>query len=166
MNSYLNSRHTSSNDRFTPLIYHTQNFEFLTFLNKKSTKLPNNLPDFQEKHTKQKDFFKKTAKIHLKSYLTFLPHVFFFKFYMGFQKDRAKWKLAMVTHQRLTTTFFQITQPVAIQNTFVMLFFDNLGQWSKLDIKNQRENPIDMKFPTVNRKIMKKDFLGTHLFYQ
>ena len=72
----------------------------------------------------------------------------------------------MVTHQRLTATFFQITQPVAIQNTFVMLFFDNLGQWSKLDIKNQRENPIDMKFPTVNRKIMKKDFLGTHLFYQ
>ena len=61
---------------------------------------------------------------------------------MDFQKDRAKWQHSMVNRQRLTprliTTFAQITQPVAIQNTLVMSFLDNFSQWNKLDTKNQR----------------------------
>ena len=39
-----------------------------------------------------------------------------------------------------------ITQPVAIQNTFVMSFFDNFSQFSKLDTKNKRANPTKMNF--------------------
>ena len=54
---------------------------------------------------------------------------------------------------RLTTAFAKVTQPAAIQNTFVMSFLDNFSQWSKLDTKNQRTNPTKMNFPTVNRKI-------------
>ena len=66
----------------------------------------------------------------------------------------------MVNGQRLTpsltTTFPYITQPVAIQNTFVMSFLDNFSQWNKLDIKNQRGKHTKINFPTVNRKIRTK----------
>ena len=61
---------------------------------------------------------------------------------MDFQKDRAKWQHAMVNHQRLTpwliTRFPQITQHVAMQNTFVMVSLDNFNQWNKLDPKTQK----------------------------
>ena len=67
---------------------------------------------------------------------------------------------------RLTTTFTLITQPVAIENTFVMSFLDNFSQWSKLDIKNPRGNPAKKDFPTVDRKIRKKGHVDIHLFYQ
>ena len=89
---------------------------------------------------------------------------------MDFQKDRAKWQHSMVNRQRLTspltTTFAQITQPLAIQNTFVMSFLDNFSQWNKLDTKNQRAKHAKMNFPTVNRKIRKKGYVDIHLFYQ
>ena len=45
---------------------------------------------------------------------------------------------------------------MAIQNTFVVSFCDNFSRWNKLDAKNQRANPTEMTFPTVNRKISKK----------
>ena len=89
---------------------------------------------------------------------------------MDFQKDRAKWQHSMVNRQRLTspltTTFAQITQPLAIQNTFVMSFLDNFSQWNKLDTKNQRAKHTKINFPTVNRKIRKKGYVDIHLFYQ
>ena len=89
---------------------------------------------------------------------------------MDFQKDRAKWQHSMVNRQRLTspltTTFAQITQPLAIQNTFVMSFLDNFSQWNKLDTKNQRAKHTKMNFPTVNCKIRKKGYVDIHLFYQ
>ena len=67
---------------------------------------------------------------------------------------------------RLTTTFTLITQPVAIENTFVMSFLDNFSPWSKLDTKNQRENPTKINFATVNRKIKRKGQADIYLFYQ
>ena len=67
---------------------------------------------------------------------------------------------------RLTTTFSEITQPVAIQNTFFMSFFETFIQWNKLDKTTQIENPNAMKFPTVNRKTSQKGYLDIHLFYQ
>ena len=110
------------------------------------------------------------TKIHRKSYLTFLPQVFLSNIYMDFQKDGVKWQHSMVNRQRLTprltTTFSEITQPVAIHNTFFMSFLDTVSQWNKLDKKKQRQNPTEMKFPTVNRKTSKKGYLDIHLFYQ
>ena len=83
----------------------------------------------------------------------------FFQDYMCFQKSRAKWQHSMGNCQRLnprlTTTFASITQPVAIQNTFVMSFLDNFSHWSKLVTKNQSANPTKMNFPTVNHQIKK-----------
>ena len=59
---------------------------------------------------------------------------------MDFQKGRAKFQHSMCNclrlTTRLTTTFFKITQPVAIQNAFIMSFLDNFTQWSKLGTKN------------------------------
>ena len=47
---------------------------------------------------------------------------------MSFKKDNEKWQHSIVNRQRLTsrltTTFSEITQPVAMQNTFVMSFID------------------------------------------
>ena len=84
--------------------------------------------------------------------ITFLPQVFSSKIYIDFQKGNVQW----LTPQ-LTTTFAKITQPVAMQNTFVTLFLDNFSQWNKLDIKTQRVNPTEMNFATVNcNKIRKK----------
>ena len=40
------------------------------------------------KNISKKKLSKKTTMIYFKSYLTFLPQVFFSKFYMDFQKDR------------------------------------------------------------------------------
>ena len=57
-------------------------------------------------------------------------------------------------------------QPVVIQNTFVMSFFDNFSQWKKLDTKNQWAKHTKMNFPTVYRKIRKKSYVDIHLFYQ
>ena len=37
-----------------------------------------------------------------------------------------------------------------------MPFLDNFSQWKKLDTKNQRVNPTEIKFQTVNCKIRKK----------
>ena len=60
-----------------------------------------------------------------------------------------------------------ITQPVAIQNKFIMSYFDSINQWSKLDTKNQSANPAKMNFPTVIQKIRKKiGHVDIHLFYQ
>ena len=67
---------------------------------------------------------------------------------------------------RLTKTFTLITQSVAIENTFVMSFLDNFSRWSKLDTKNQRENPTKINFATVNRKIKRKGQADIYLFYQ
>ena len=53
-----------------------------------------------------------------------------------------------------------------IQNTFVISFLDTFSQWNKLDTKNQRTNPTEMKFPTIDRKIRKKDYLNINLLYQ
>ena len=80
---------------------------------------------------------------------------------MDFQKGRVKWLTP-----RLTTTFTLITQPVAIENTFVMSFLDNFSRWSKVDTKNQRANPTKINFATVNRKIRKKGHADIYLFYQ
>ena len=55
---------------------------------------------------------------------------------------------------------------MAIQNTFAMSFRDNFSRWNKLDAKNQRANPTEMTFPTVNRKIIKKDYSDIHFLYQ
>ena len=44
-----------------------------------------------------------------------------------------------------------------------MLFIDNFSQGNKLDAKNQRENPTEMIFMTVNYKTSKKG-LCTYLF--
>ena len=89
---------------------------------------------------------------------------------MDFQKDRVKWQHSMVNRQQLipwlTTAFSEITQSVAIHNTFFMSFLDTVSQWNKLHKKKQTENPTEMKFPTVNRKTGKKDYLDIHLFYQ
>ena len=89
---------------------------------------------------------------------------------MDFQKDKLKWQHLLVNRQRLTprltTTFSEITQPVAIHNTFFMSFLDKFSRCNKLDKKNQRQNPTEIKFPTVNRKTRKKDYLDIHLFYQ
>ena len=46
-----------------------------------------------------------------------------------------------------------------------MSFLDNFSQWNKLD-KSQRVNSTEIKFPMVNHKIRKKDYLDIHLFYQ
>ena len=74
----------------------------------------------------------KIANMHLKSYVTFLPQVFSSNIYIDFQKDRAKWQSSVDNHQwltpRLTTTFAKITQPIAIQNNFVMLCLDNFSR--------------------------------------
>ena len=67
---------------------------------------------------------------------------------------------------RLTKTFTLITQPVAIENTFIMSFLDNFSRWSKVDTKNQRENPTKINFATVNRKIKRKGQADIYLFYQ
>ena len=80
---------------------------------------------------------------------------------MDFQKGRVKWLTP-----RLTKTFTLITQPVAIENTFVMSFLDNFSRWSKVDTKNQRPNPTKINFETVNRKIRKKGHADIYLFYQ
>ena len=89
---------------------------------------------------------------------------------MDFQKDRAKWQHSMVNRQRLTSpltkTFAQITQPLAIQNTFVISFLDNFSQWNKLDTENQKSKHIKINFRTVNRKIRKKGYEDIHLFDQ
>ena len=37
-----------------------------------------------------------------------------------------------------------------------MSFLDNFSQWKKLDTKNQRANPNEIKYLTVNRKITRK----------
>ena len=63
----------------------------------------------------------------------------------------------------LTTRFACITQPVAIQNTFLKLFFNNFGQWNTLDSEQERENFAKMNFPTVNH-IIKKQRLHRFLF--
>ena len=47
-----------------------------------------------------------------------------------------------------------------------MSFLDKFSQWNELDKKNSREIPTEMKFPTVNRKTRKKDYLDIHLLYQ
>ena len=67
---------------------------------------------------------------------------------------------------RLTKTFTLITQPVAIENTFVMSFLDNFSRWRKVDTTNQRANPTKINFATVNRKIRKKGHADIYLFYQ
>ena len=50
--------------------------------------------------------------------------VFASKIHMDFQRDRVKWQHSLVNHQRLTawltTTFFKITQPVAVQNNLLI----------------------------------------------
>ena len=56
----------------------------------------------------------------------------------------------------LTKTFSQITPPFAIQNTFALSFLNYFSQRNKLDAKNQKENPTEMEFPTVTRKVRKK----------
>ena len=66
---------------------------------------------------------------------------------------------------RLATTFSVIIQFIAPQNTF-MSFPNIFSQCNKLDKKIQRENPTEMKFPTVKHKPRKKDYLDIHLFYQ
>ena len=43
-----------------------------------------------------------------------------------------------------------------------MPFLDNFSQWKKLDTKNQRVNPTEIKFQTVNCKIRKK--MTIHIF--
>ena len=107
--------------------------------------------------------------MHLKSYVTFLPQVFSSNIYIDFQKDRAKWQSSVDNHQwltpRLTTTFAKITQPIAIQNNFVMLCLDNFSRQNKLDKKMQRANSTEMNFTTANCKIRKKDYVDIHLFY-
>ena len=40
-----------------------------------------------------------------------------------------------------------------------MSFVDNFSQWNKLDGKNQRANPTEMKFATVHCKIRQKRLL-------
>ena len=47
-----------------------------------------------------------------------------------------------------------------------MSFLDIFSQWDNLDRKNQRENPKDMIFPTVNCKTTKKFCLDVHLYYE
>ena len=48
-----------------------------------------------------------------------------------------------------------------------MSFLDNFCQWSKLDKKNQRANPVKSDFSTVDRKKRKKKgHVDIHLFYQ
>ena len=79
---------------------------------------------------------------------------------MDFQKNIVRWQYSMVNCQqlipRLTTTFSEITQPLAIQNFLGMSFLDNFSQWKKLDTKNQRANPNEIKYLTVNHKITRK----------
>ena len=108
--------------------------------------------------------------MHLKSYVTFLPQVFSSNIYIDFQKDRAKWQSSVYNHQWLTpwltTTFAKITQPIAIQNNFVMLCLDNFSRQNKLDTKMQRANSTEMNFTTANCKIRKKDYVDIYLFYQ
>lgn len=40
-----------------------------------------------------------------------------------------------------------------------MSFVDSFSQWNKLDGKNQKANPTEMKYPTVNFKIREKRLL-------
>ena len=80
----------------------------------------------------------------------------------GFSKIRVKWKHLTRNHQqltpRLTTIFAYITQAVKIQNmvpileNVVVRILENFSQWSKLDTTNQRENPTNVNFLTVNCK--------------
>ena len=85
---------------------------------------------------------------------------------MDFQIDRAKWQHSMINRQqlapRLTTTLAYITQPVAIQNTFLMSFLDNFSQWNKLDGKHKRAKRTKINFSTVNHKIRKKGCVDIH----
>ena len=88
---------------------------------------------------------------------------------MDFQKGRAKWQHSIGNGQRLnprlTTTFASITQPVAIRNTFAMLFRDNFRQWSMSDTKNQRANTTKVNFPIANCKIRKKNVMQTFIHF-
>ena len=102
----------------------------------------NKIPTYSPKNMPNKKLSKKITKVHLKPYLTFLPQVFLSNIYMDFQKDRVKWQHSMVNRQRLTprltTTFSEITQPVAIHNNFFMSFLDTVSQWNKLDKKKPK----------------------------
>ena len=53
----------------------------------------------------------------------------------------------------------KITQPVAIQSTFVMSYLDKFSQRNNIDTKRQTAKTTEIKFPTVNRKKRKKILL-------
>ena len=47
-----------------------------------------------------------------------------------------------------------------------MSFVKKFGQWNQLDTKTERTNPTEIKFPTVNGKIRKTNYLDIHLLHQ
>ena len=48
-----------------------------------------------------------------------------------------------------------------------MSFLHKFSKWNKLDTKNERANPTNMNFSTVNCKIeKKKGYVDIHLFYE